>query len=60
MVRKMAIKTQQVKMQSALFWTGRYQTLYDVEHWYCPKKRNYSLFKVKVFKSYCQPSEKNQ
>ena len=32
MVRKMAIKIQQVKMQSALFWTGRYQALYDIEY----------------------------
>ena len=32
MVRKMAVKIQNVEIQSALFWTDRYQTLYDVEY----------------------------
>ena len=31
-VRKMAVKIQYVEMQSASFWTGRYQNIYDVEY----------------------------
>ena len=51
----MEVKIQQVKMQRTLLWTGRYQTLYDVEYWYWPnaeikicrqRKRSGSNFKI--------------
>ena len=56
-------------MQSASFWTVKYQTLYDGECWYRPnagikvywqreRSRCNNWFEVKVFESYCQPSEK--